>query len=78
MEINGLTPQQVEMLDIMWSLDSKEELYNWVENLPTRADQHMAHVLISLLLLEALDEFVRDMESYPEANEVLSYIMEKK
>lgn len=78
MEINGLTPQQVEMLDIMWSLDSKEALYSWVENLPTRAEQHMAHVLISLLLLEALDEYVRDMEFYPEANEVLSYIMEKK
>lgn len=72
MEINGLSRRQKQMLDIMWSLDSKEELYEWINSLKSEREQRMAHVLLTMLMLEGIDEFIQEMDSYPEAMEVLS------
>lgn len=78
MEIKGLSPRQVEMLDIMWSLDSKEELYSWIDSLKSEKERRMAHVLLMLLVYEGLDEMVLEMDSYPEAMIVLSNFMVNK
>ena len=72
MEIDGLSRRQKQMLDIMWSLDSKEELYEWINSLKSEREQRMAHVLLTMLMLEGIDEFIQEMDSYPEAIEVLS------
>lgn len=72
MEIDGLSRRQKQMLDIMWSLDSKEELYEWINSLKSEREQRMAHVLLTMLMLEGIDEFIQEMDSYPEAMEVLS------
>ena len=29
-QIPGLTPQDVKLLDYMWNLDTEEELYSWI------------------------------------------------
>ena len=72
MEIDGLSRRQKQMLDIMWSLDSKEELYEWINSLKSERERRMAHVLLTMLMLEGIDEFIQEMDSYPEAMEVLS------
>ena len=72
MEIDGLSRRQKQMLDIMWSLDSKEELYEWINSLKSERERRMAHVLLTMLMLEGIDEFIQEMDSYPEAIEVLS------
>ena len=36
MQIQGLTEEQVEMLDFMWSLDSMEEFEEWKSGLDRR------------------------------------------
>lgn len=77
MEIKGLSRRQKQMLDIMWSLDSKEELYSWIDSLKTQKEQRMAHVLLKMILLEGVDEYVADMSEYPEAREVLLNFMLK-
>ena len=72
MEIKGLSKRQKQMLDIMWSLDSKEELYAWIDTLKTEREKRMAHVLLMMLMLEGIDNYIQQMDSYPEAMEVLS------
>ena len=72
MEIKGLSKRQKQMLDIMWSLDSKEELYAWIDSLKSEREKRMAHVLLMMLMLEGIDNYIQQMDSYPEAMEVLS------
>lgn len=78
MEIKGLSKRQKQMLDIMWSLDSKEELYAWIDSLKTEREKRMAHILLMMLMLEGIDDYIREMDSYPEAMDVLSNFMVNK
>jgi len=78
MEIKGLSKRQKQMLDIMWSLDSKEELYAWIDTLKTEREKRMAHVLLMMLMLEGIDDYIQQMDSYPEDTDLLSNFMVSK
>lgn len=52
--INGLTPEEVQMLDIMWSIESQEDMQDWVDSL-TREERLMVHRLRNLLIAEIID-----------------------
>lgn len=75
MEFKGLTPEQAEMLEIMWGIDTREELLRWIDTLKTLKERRMAHSLLLLVVYEGLDEVVSQMESYPQAVEVLDRFM---
>lgn len=68
MRIEGLTEYQVDMLDHMWSLDTLEDYENWY-SLLDEEDQRMADSLQKLVVLEAMEEVLGDMQ---EAKEVLA------
>ena len=68
-EINNLTPYQVEMLDHMWSLDSMEEYLDWY-NLLDKEDQNLAEALQKMIILATVDEMV-EQTNYNEAKDVL-------
>lgn len=70
MQIDGLTEQQVEMLDHMWSLDTMEEFDEWVATLDAD-DTTMALSLQKMILFATLDESMEQMRSYPDANQLL-------
>jgi hypothetical protein len=53
--IEGVTPEQKEMLDIMWSLESTDDYLDWYETLDTW-DQQEADLLKMLLLYELSDQ----------------------
>ena len=53
--LTNLTPDQVEMLDTMWHLDSESEYLDWYKQL-TAEDQHSADVLQRLVILESMEE----------------------
>lgn len=59
-QIENLTPYQVEMLDIMWAIDQESEFLEWYNNLD-REDQIMADGLMRLLVLEMREEDLGDM-----------------
>ena len=59
-EINNLTAEQVEMLDIMWSFDSAEEYLAWYHLLDA-VDQDMADVLQHMIILETMDEMLEEV-----------------
>ena len=64
-QLQGLTPLQVELCDKIWSMDSQEEIVAWFDTLP-RSLQIQAHAMIQMIMAELLDqeEFTpEDLES---------------
>jgi|TARA_B110000503_G_scaffold57177_1_gene91536 hypothetical protein len=53
--IEGVSPEQKEMLDIMWSLDSTDDYLDWYETLDTW-DQQEADLLKLMLYYELSDQ----------------------
>ena len=53
--INGLTPEEVQMLDMMWSIESVEDMEDWVASL-NREERLLVYRLRMLLLAEIIDQ----------------------
>ena len=70
-EISGLTIEQVELLDAMWSFDSEEDLQEWQEALPLKLSQQV-DTLILLVLLEQFDRLLLLDDDYTQANNYLN------
>lgn len=70
MQIQGLTEEQVEMLDFMWSLDSLEEFEEWKSGLDRR-EQLLADTLQRMVLMATLDDVLEDVTKFPEAKQLL-------
>jgi hypothetical protein len=68
-QINNLTPDQVEMLDHMWSLETWEDYENWY-SLLDEEDQMMADGLQRLIVMEAMEDLVEETK-YKDAKEAL-------
>ena len=59
--INGLTPEEVQMLDMMWSIESVEDMEDWVASL-NREERLMVYRLRLLLITEMIDyDAVQDL-----------------
>lgn len=54
-QLEGLTQKQMTLCDIMWAIDSKEGVENFIKSLP-QADQLDCRTLIELMQLAFLDE----------------------
>ena len=59
-QIENLTAEQVEMLDIMWSFDSAEDYLDWYHLLDAE-DQEQADVLQHMIILETMDEMLEEV-----------------
>ncbi len=68
-QINNLTPYQVEMLDHMWSLDTEEEFFEWY-NLLDEEDQKLADSLQQMVILASVDDIVEQTQ-FKDAKEAL-------
>ena len=66
--LDNLTPEQVEMLDIMWSLETYDEFQGYLNSLST-SDRKQAETLAKLIILAEMDNLVGDCA---EAKEVLA------
>ena len=60
-QINGLTPEQVQMLDMMWSIESSDDMDDWLNSLSER-EINLANQLKNLLTITLIDETVEDFE----------------
>lgn len=72
-ELHGLTEHQVELLDIIWNIDSMPEVEAWIDTLSER-DQMECHSLIELLAIEILDCQLNLSVKFPEATEFINRI----
>ena len=55
MKIEGLTPLQHEILERIWSMDSKEQVMAWFETLPSNL-RKTAHAMLMMVVIEMIDE----------------------
>ena len=68
-ELHGLTQKQVAFCDIMWAIETREGVENFISTLP-KTDQQICKSLIELMQLAFIDE----IDSVDEALEVLDSI----
>lgn len=61
-QIENLTPYQVELLDAMWACESMEEYLEWY-NLLDAEDQDLADVLQHLVILETMEEMLSEVSN---------------
>jgi hypothetical protein len=70
-QIENLTPEQVEMCDIMWSFESAEEYVEWYELLDNE-DKRQADVLQRMIILESMEEMLAEVnDNYRHARNYL-------
>ena len=53
--INGLSAEEVQMLEMMWSIETVEDMEDWLMSL-NREERLMAYRLRMLLIAELIDE----------------------
>lgn len=66
-EIQGLTPKQMALADIMWAISTLEGVESFISTLP-QADQRDCRIIIELMQLAFADEITDTTE----AEELLS------
>lgn len=71
--ITGLTHRQVELLDIIWSIDTLQEAQLWMESLEFR-DLCDARSLLEILELESIEHELQDQKKFPLAAKVINRI----
>ena len=74
--IEGLSPRQLELLEIMWDMEELEEMEAWKDKLSPR-DQRMVDQLIRMVLVETFDQFFMQESEFPEADTVIQRIMKE-
>lgn len=75
--INGLTQEQCDMLDVIWSFETKDEYFDWLENLDEE-ETTMAQGLMQLLTLAILDEAQEELDDpYRDAKLVIQNVKSK-
>lgn len=70
--IDGLTLEQVEMLDKMWSLDSEDEFIEWYSRELNDKERDMCDLLMRLIIIERFDQEANKKKDFPDAKKVLS------
>lgn len=70
--ISGLTPKQKMLMDIMWSMETAQEVKQFIDSLP-KADQIDATGLMQCMIYEALESNVETYEQcgFPEVTKLL-------
>ncbi len=73
--IDGLTQEQCDMLDIIWSFKTHDEYDNWLMCLD-EYEMNMARNLMELLALAIIDEALeaKKADPYKEAKQVINQI----
>jgi hypothetical protein len=71
--ITGLTHRQVELLDIIWSIDTLPEAELWLDSLEFR-DFCDAKSLLEILELESIEHELQDQKKFPLAAKVINRI----
>lgn len=74
-QIENLTPAQVEMCDLMWSFETAEEYVEWYQLLDAE-DKAQADVLQRLIILESMEEMLTEVSGqYAEVRRYLKKFM---
>ena len=73
--LEGLTNEQVNLLDKMWEIDTIDELKSFINNHSPEVQREIL-VLQEMLNLAYTDDLVDNMDVYPHAEEMLKNILQ--
>jgi hypothetical protein len=73
LSIPNLTPLQRAIADMLWSLDTEQEIVEWFDTLPQNI-RPIAHSVLSMMVYEQIDQ--APIEDFSDAQEVIDYIRE--
>ena len=73
LQIQGLTTLQRAIADMLWRLDTTEEIVEWFGTLPANIVP-IAHSVMSMMVYEQIDQ--APIEDFSDAQEVIDYIRE--
>jgi hypothetical protein len=73
LSIPNLTPLQQAIADMLWSLDTTDEIVEWFNTLPANIVP-IAHGVMSMMVYEQIDQ--APIEDFSDAQEVIDYIRE--
>ena len=77
MRIDGLTAQQVQILDELWACDTIEDMQIYLESKTTEEIEEVI-TLREMVVLSGVDEDVEAMDAYPEAEQMLASILKQR
>ena len=60
--IEGLSPVQMEIADILWKFDTLEQIDQWIAKIPTRRHRIEARVVQNMMVAAVLDQQDPDVE----------------
>jgi hypothetical protein len=73
LSIPNLTPLQRAIADMLWSLDTEQEIVKWFDTLPQNI-QPIAHAVLAIMVYEIIDQTpIEDMSA---ALEVIDRVRE--
>jgi hypothetical protein len=70
--LEGLTPKQKQLAQLIWDCDSQDQLTMLIRCLPTKEDRYMASTLSRVMIYEALEQNIDHYESV--AQEVIDHV----
>ena len=71
--LENLTRKQKVLCEVIWNLDTSEQVLNFVRSLPQK-DKEQAQTLYTLMILETLDQEM-DIEDLSLAKQVIDKVM---
>ena len=60
--IEGLSPTQMEIADVLWKFDTIEQIDAWIAKIPTRRGRIEARVVQNMMVAAVLDQQDPDVE----------------
>lgn len=69
--LDGLTKRQVALLDVIWGIDSREELIAFRSTLPEEIKTEL-DTLVQLIIYESMEDDIMEMKSYPDAERMIN------
>lgn len=73
LSIPNLTPLQQALADMLWNLDTEQDIVEWFGTLPANIVP-IAHSVMSMMVYEQIDQ--TPIEDFSDAQEVIDYIRE--
>ena len=67
--LDGLTPYQVELADLIWNCESMSEVGEVIEQHGSEAE-----TIFELIMMEVWDQQVSKMKTYPDAQKIFAKI----
>ena len=61
-KIDGLTNQDIELLDYMWSIDSEEDLHRWINKQPPSV-KNRCLTLVQLAVMASVEDEGDEMDT---------------